>query len=49
MNVDDIRNRETREILEKRLTEMQIDIAIIQETHWVNNGEWEEGGYIFSM
>jgi len=47
MNVDDLRNREKREILAKMLTKMQIDIAIIQETHWVNNGEWEEGEYSF--
>ena len=40
MNVDSLRNRETRETLTKRMTKMKIDIAMIQETHWVNNGEW---------
>ena len=47
MNVDDLRNRATREIVAKRLMEMKIGIATIQETHWVNNGEWEEGEYTF--
>ena len=26
---------------------MKIDIALIQETHWENNGEWEQGDYTF--
>ena len=26
---------------------MKIDIAMIQETHWGNNGEWEQGEYTF--
>ena len=39
MNVDDMRNKETREIIiAKRLTKMKIDIEMIQETHQANNG-----------
>ena len=26
---------------------MKIDISTIQETHWINNEEWGEGGYTF--
>ena len=47
MNVDDLRNKETREILAKRLEKMRIDIATIQETHLENNGEWGQGEYTF--
>ena len=47
MNVDDLRSKETREILSKRLRKMKIDISMIQETHWGNNGEWEQGDYTF--
>ena len=47
MNADDLRNKETREILSKRLEKMKTDIAMIQETHWENNGEWEQGDYTF--
>jgi len=47
MNVDDLRSRETREILAKRLEKMKTDIEMIQEKHWENNGEWEQGEYTF--
>ena len=33
MNLDDIRSKETREILAKSLGKMKIDVAMIQETH----------------
>jgi len=47
MNVDDLRSKETREILAKRREKMKIDISLIQETHWENNGEWGQGEYTF--
>ena len=47
MNVDDLRSKETRYILAKRLEKMKIDISMIQETHWGNNGEWKQGEYTF--
>ena len=47
MNVDDMGNKETRKIIAHRLTRMKIDIATIQETHHMGNGEWEAGNYIF--
>ena len=47
-HVGDLRNRETREISAKRLTKMKIDISTIQETHWVDNGEWGEGDILFT-
>ena len=47
MNVGNLRSKETREILAERLGKMKIDIAMIQETQWGDNGEWEQGDYIF--
>jgi len=48
-NVDDLRNKETREIIAQRLTKMKIDISAIQETRRINNGEWGKGEYTFYM
>ena len=47
MNAGDLRNKETGKIIAQRLTKMKIDIAMIQETHQMCDGE--RGGDIYFL
>ena len=47
MSVCYLGSKETRKIIAQRLTKMKIDIATIQETHHMSNGEWGGGNYTF--
>ena len=49
MNVDDMRNENTRRIIVGRAQMVKIDISMIQETHQIQDGESEEGGGTYSI